>query len=58
MKEHMQTMVEDPNQAKDVKAISILVQFIAQKVSLVYHYSANSNFLLLIFNRKWMSIMC
>ena len=33
MKEHMQTMVQDPNQAKDVQAISILVQYIAQKVS-------------------------
>lgn len=38
MKEHMQTMVQDPNQAKDVQAISILVQYIAQKVS---QYHAN-----------------
>ena len=35
MKEHMQMMVQDPNQAKDVQAISILVQYIAQKVSIL-----------------------
>ena len=33
MKEHMQMMMGDANQSKDVQAISILVQFLAQRVS-------------------------
>jgi hypothetical protein len=33
MKEHMQMMMQDANQAKDVQAISILVQYLAQRVS-------------------------
>jgi hypothetical protein len=33
MKEHMQMMMGDANQSKDVQAISILVQYLAQRVS-------------------------
>ena len=33
MKEHMQTMMQYQNQQKDVQAISVLVQFLAQRVS-------------------------
>jgi hypothetical protein len=33
MKEHMQMMMQDANQAKDVQAISVLVQYLAQRVS-------------------------
>ena len=32
MKEHMQMMMQDANQSKDVQAISVLVQYLAQRV--------------------------
>ena len=31
MKEHMQLMMQDSNQQKDVQAISVLVQYLAQR---------------------------
>ena len=34
MKEHMQMMMQDANQSKDVQAISVLVQYLAQRVSI------------------------
>jgi len=37
MKEHMQMMMGDANQSKDVQAISVLVQYLAQRVSTFLH---------------------
>ena len=33
MKEHMTLMMQDANQSKDVQSISVLVQYLAQRVS-------------------------
>ena len=48
MKEHMTLMMQDANQSKDVQSISILVQYLAQRVSNNFYLT---NLPLL---RKWM----
>lgn len=47
----MQMMVQDPNQQKDVQAISILVQYIAQKVSEMLSPLLLTTLLLLVYRK-------